>query len=387
MSMAPINNISRWNLRNARVLIRADLNVPLNDGKIISDFRLQACKPTLDYLLNEHASIVLITHIGRPENQEPELSTKHLLPWFHAYQYDIQFAPTIEAAQNSKAPITLLENLRFWPEERSQSKSFAHQLATLGDYYIDDAFGVMHRLDTSITLLPQEFDQEHRSIGFLVEREIAALTQIKDNPTQPFVAIIGGGKAHDKIPLLTKLMDKASIIFVCPAISFTFEKARGIRIGKSFIDESSVSMCKEIMEQCEKRGVKILFPIDYQIALDTLHGPLSYVDADKIPTNAIGISIGPKTFKLMAEVISSAKTIFFNGVFGFLERPETLEGARKLIEMIAQSQAHSIVAGGDTAAIAQAFGLLDNIDYVSTGGGATLAYIAGKKLPGLTALD
>lgn len=386
--MAPITNkIPTWNLTHARVILRADLNVPLLEGKVINDFRLQALKPTLDYLLAHHAHVTILTHIGRPENQNPELSTRHLLPWFTAQNYDIQFAQTIEATRISTSSITLLENLRFWPEERALSQQFAQQLASLGDYYINDAFGVMHRNDTSITLLAQEFDENHRSCGFLVEKEIAALEQIKDHPKQPFVAILGGSKIHDKIPLLEKLITKAQIIMLCPAIVFTFEKARGMRVGKSIVDEESINVCREIMALCEKQKVNLLFPVDYQIALDTVSGPLSYVDADKIPANAIGTSIGPKTLKLFSEALLNANTIFFNGVFGFLERKDTLEGARKLIELIAQSPATSIVAGGDTVAVAQAFGLLDSIDYVSTGGGATLAYIAGQDLPGLVALS
>jgi phosphoglycerate kinase len=386
--MAPITTeLPNWNLNNARVILRADLNVPVYDGKVINDFRLQAFKPTVDYLLAHNAHITILTHIGRPEHQNQELSTRHLMPWFIAHNYDIQFAPTIEAARSSTSQVTLLENLRFWPEERDPSKEFARELATLGDYYVNDAFGVMHRNDTSITLLPQEFDSSHRSIGFLVEREITALETIRDNPEQPFVAILGGGKVHDKIPLIEKLIDKATMILLCPAIVFSFEKARGTRIGKSYVDDDSLSVCREILNLCEKKGVALFFPVDYQIALETLHGPLSCVDADKIPANAIGTSIGPKTLKLFSEAILNAQTIFFNGVFGFLERKDTLDGARKLIELIAQSPATSIIAGGDTAAVAQAFGLLDKIDYVSTGGGATLAYIAGQDLPGLKALE
>lgn len=383
--MAPITNkLPSWDLNNARVILRADLNVPVYDGKVINDFRLQAFKQTLDYLLAKKAHVTILTHIGRPEHQNQELSTRHLMPWFTAHNYDIQFAPTIETARNSASQVTLLENLRFWPEERERSKYFAQELATLGDYFVSDAFGVMHRKDASITLLPLEFDSAHRSIGFLVEREIAALEHIRNNPEQPFVAILGGGKVHDKIPLIEKLIDKAKIILLCPAIVFTFEKARGTRVGKSFVDDDSLNVCREILDLCEKKGVPLLFPVDYQIALETLHGPLSCVEADKIPANAIGTSIGPKTLKLFSEAILDAQTIFFNGVFGFLERKDTLEGARKLIELIAQSPATSIVAGGDTAAVAQAFGLLENIDYVSTGGGATLAYIAGQDLPGLS---
>lgn len=396
--------LKNWNVQAKRVILRADANVPLNDGKVLSDFRLQALKPTLDYLLAHGAQAILLTHIGRPIEGDSAFSTRHLIPWFTAYGYDIQFAPTIADALQSTAQIVLLENLRFWKEESLNSSSrrssgamadrsgqaaqikWAKQLASLGEFYVDDAFGVMHRNDTSVTLLAQEFAPDHRSIGFLVQKEMAALEKIKNNPEQPFVAILGGGKAHDKIPLIEKLIDRAHTILLCPAIAFTFEKARGTRVGKSFVDEESLPTCREIMALCEKKGVKIIFPVDYQVALDTLHGPLSFVAADAFPATAIGISIGPKTIKLFSEIILNAHTLFFNGLFGFLERKETLEGTRKLIELIAQSSGTSIVAGGDTSAVAQAFGLLDALDYVSTGGGATLAYIAGEELPGLSVL-
>jgi len=384
MSMIKITNtVPNWNLNNARVILRADLNVPVNDGKVISDFRLQAFKPTLDYLLAHQATVIILTHIGRPEGYDVDLSTRHLLPWFHGYNYDVQFAPTIADARSAQSKIVLLENLRFWQAEAAHSQEFARELATLGDYYINDAFGAMHRDDTSITLLPLEFDAAHRSIGFLVAREIAALERVKENPEQPFIAILGGGKVHDKIPLLEKLIAKAQIILLCPAIAFTFEKARGTRVGKSFVEDELLDRCRTILAECEKKGVTMVFPVDYQMAHDTLNGALTICAADAIPSNGIGISIGPKTLKLFSEHILNAKTIFFNGVFGFLERKDTLDGARKLIELIAQSPATSILAGGDTSAVAQAFGLLDQIDYVSTGGGATLAYIAGEELPGL----
>lgn len=378
--------LTHWDLKDTRVILRADLNVPLADGKVISDFRLQALKPTLDYLLEQKATVIILTHIGRPEQTELSLSTRHLIPWFTAHNYQIKFAPSIADALQAQSNVILLENLRFWPGEQSDSPEFASALAQLGDYYVDDAFGAMHRTDTSITLLPREFSPEHRSIGFLVEREITALQHLKENPEKPFVAILGGSKVHDKIPLLEKLISKSQTILLCPAIVFTFEKARGTLMGKSFVDDESLGACRTIMEQCAKHGVQILFPVDYQVALDTINGPLSFVTADAIRANAIGISIGPKTIELFSKEILNAKTIFFNGVFGFLDRKETLEGARKLIELIAQSQATSIVAGGDTSAATQAFGFLDDIDYVSTGGGATLAYITGQELPGLTAL-
>lgn len=386
-------NLTHWHLNGARVILRADLNMPLADGTIMSDFRMQALKPTLDYLLTHGAQVILLTHIGRPTNNEPSLSTRHLISWFTGHGYTIQFAPTIADAKKSTAPIILLENLRFWPEEslnssgRTEEKTFARELASLGDYYVNDAFGVMHRNDTSVTLLAQEFAPDHRSIGFLVEQEITALQKIKDATQKPFVAILGGGKVHDKIPLLEKFIDKANTILLVPAIVFTFQKARGIEVGKSYVDNASLEVCRSIIEACKKKNVELLFPVDYQIAMDTLNGPLSIVPADAIPPEAIGISIGPKTLSLFSEYIQNAHTIFFNGVFGFLERKETLHGACELMKLIAQSNATSIVAGGDTSAVAQNLGLLDSLDYVSTGGGAALAYIADQKLPGLSVLE
>ncbi len=385
--MNNVMTLYEWNLKNKRVILRADLNVPLSDGKVLSDYRLDAVKPTLDYLIKSEAQVIVLTHIGRPENHEKELSTKHLLPWFTGNNYDAQFAPTLEEAHKSTARITLLENLRFWPEERTPSEQFAHQLATLGEFYVNDAFGAMHRNDTSITLLAKQFNTHHRSIGFLVQRELTALEQLQKNPDRPYVAIVGGAKVHDKVAFIQKLLPKVDALLLAPAMVSTFELARGKRVGKSLVDEKSIEICREIINEAEQQNVPLIFPVDYQITQETLNGALSIVPADTVPSTAIISSIGPKTIKLYEQALLNAHTIFFSGIFGFIERKDTMEGAKKLIEIIAQSGAKSYIAGGDTVAATQALGLIDQIDYVSTGGGAALAYISGQDLPGLKALQ
>lgn len=380
-----------WNTENKRILLRADLNVPLQDGKIVNDFRLQATLPTIDYILDRNGIVVLITHIGRPTNHDPHLSTQHLIPWFEQRGYTIEFANTIEAAQEkikSAQPktIILLENLRFFPGEKAQDGNFAQQLAQLGDYYVNDAFGMMHREDTSITLVPQQFAPEKRSIGFLIEKELRVLNAMLEQPKRPLVVIIGGGKVTDKIPVIEHLLDKANTLLLCPAIVFTFAKALGKQVGKSLVDDNALALCKQIFQQAKEKNVNVVFPVDYQIALNTIQGPLSIVPSDTIPDDGVGISIGPQTAQHYSEIMSNAGTIFFNGAMGFLERKETLQGMKAIFDAMGQSNGMSIIAGGDSVATAQVLDATAGIDHLSSGGGATLAYLTGKPLPGIIAL-
>lgn len=377
----------QWDMHNKRIILRADLNVPIQDGKVLNDFRLQALKPTLQYLLEHKAQIIILTHIGRPTHKDEALSTRNLVPWFiNTYGPIIEFAQDINNALKSNAPITILENLRFWQAEQDQSVSFARELAQLGDYYVNDAFGALHRTDTSITLLAEQFELSHRSIGFLIKKELQELTPLRNNPSHPFLAILGGAKIHEKIRFVKKLIGKADAIMLVPALVFTFEKAQGYQVGKSLIDADSLQIAHDILKNAQTKNYPLIFPVDYQIATDTMQGPLSLVAAHAFPAHGIGISIGPQTIDLFAQQIAQAHTIFFNGVFGFLEKKETLQGAQKLMEMIAHSSARSIIAGGDTTAVAQSLGLIDAFSFVSTGGGATVAYIAGEELPGLNLL-
>lgn len=382
------------NLKSKTVFLRLDLNVPVIKGAIVNDYRLLQIKPTLDYLVKHDARIIIGTHIGRPSTG-PKISTSILLEWFEQHGYRINFCKNLESAPLEchkliDGEMLLLENLRFFPGEQShdaqEKLEFAHSLRQLGDYYINDAFALMHRQDTSITTLPSLYKKEHKSIGFLTEGEIKHLEPTRNQPKKPYVIILGGGKVADKLPILELFLSKATSILVCPAISFTFMAAQGTEVGKSLIDSSAYGIANSIIKKAQQLGVNIVFPVDYQIALENIGGQLRYVDAENIPNNGIGISIGPKTVILFKEFIERAETIFFNGAMGFLSRPETQEQQNALLQTIAQFPSTSIIGGGESVAAVHQLGIQDAIAFCSTGGGATLNYLAGKDLPGLEAI-
>ncbi len=377
---------SSWKLENKRVFLRADLNVPLLHGKIDNDFRLTSILPTIDYILNKQGSIVLATHIGRPQDKEPELSTRILIPWFQQHGYDITFIPNIPAIANiaiAQKQILLLENLRFFPGEKNGDIYFAKELARTAQYYINDAFGTIHEHACSTTVLPYEFPESRRSIGLLMEKELQELSILTENPPRPFLAILGGGKIKDKIPLIHSLLQKVDTLIICPALCFTFLKALGKPVGKSLVDDSMLDSCKKIIIEAERSNISYLFPVDYQIAHDTSNTQFSITSADNFSDDAIGISVGPKTVELISKEINQAKTVFLNCAMGFSEHPETEQSSQDIIDAMAQSSAKTIIAGGDSVDIALHTKHYQQIDHLSTGGGAALAYLSDTLLPGL----
>ena len=385
-----VSKLPQWNLTNKRVLLRADLNVPIDQGHILDDMRLQAIRPTLDLIVQKGGQCTIITHMGEPTAYDPKLSTQQLIPWFEKNNYAIEFAHTpaeiINKNSNSAAHITLLENLRFFPGEKNNDHFFAQELAQLGDYYVDDAFGTLHRTDTSITLVPLLFSPDKRSIGLLVEKELGILDTLREHPHHPFVLILGGSKATTKIPLLESLLDKTNTVLLCPALAFTFAKAMGKPVGKSLVDDTMLDACRAILQKSHEQKIEIVLPVDYQVTDTHNTQPYTIVAADTIPPEGVGISIGPKTVELFKKKMSNAKTIFFNGTPGFTDQPETLEGANNLLHAITETAADTIISGGDSVAVAHMFGLLHAFTHVSTGGGATLTYLSGQTLPGLESL-
>lgn len=375
------------NLDGLRVLVRADLNVPIEQGKITSEHRLQALLPTLTLIKEKGGHIILATHMGRPKEYDPSLSTEILVPWFEEQDFKVSFEPDLELAyKESKRPfgdILLLENLRFFPGEQTADPIFAHKLARMGDYYVNDAFGLVHRADTSITTVPELFDPHKRTIGLLIEQELNTMNTLLEHPAHPFVLILGGAKIKDKLPLIQAFLPVVDTILVCPAIVFTFLKAQGTEIGKSLVDDTLCEASKQIIEAARTQHVRVLFPVDYQIAQGTFDGEASFIDSTTIPHNCVGVSIGPKTEKLFAHEIKQASTVFMNGVFGNERNQKTLHGMKAVLKAMAQSQGLTVLGGGDSVAVAQELGFADQIDYCSTGGGATLTYLSGQPLPGL----
>lgn len=377
--MKLISHLPDWKCTNKRIVLRADLNVPLDGGTILSDMRLRAIQPTLDEIIRKNATTILITHIGRPKTIDASLSTRALVPWFQKNSYPIIFASTIQHADElslkNPGSVILLENLRFFPEEKEKNIKLAKELARLGDYFVQDAFGSLDNDDTSITLLPEQFDASKRTIGLLIEKELSELDALITNIAHPFCIILGGNKASDKIPLIKHMRKRADSILLCPALVFSFLKAEGIPVGKSLVENSVLDTCKTILQKNN-----LTFPLDYLVAEGDENGPLSFVDVLK--TQDFGISIGPKTIAFFSELIKDAQTVFFNGAIGFSKRPETLEGMHELFRAMAKSKGKSIIAGGDSSAALEQLDI-KGITYVSTGGGAALAYLSGQPLPGL----
>ncbi len=375
-------------LSQKRIFLRADLNVALVDGKVVEPFRLQAILPTINLILSKGGLILLATHIGRPVGIEPSLSTYALMPFFEQAGYTIAFAPSIEAAQkliDSKAyQIVLLENLRFWPQEYAPHLLFAHQLRKLTDIYVNDAFATLHRNNSSLTLLPTLFLPQERTIGLLVERELKALNYLTDKPEQPFLLIMGGGKVEDKLPCIEALLPKISKVLLCPAMVFTFLQALDKPVGRSLVAHKLIDLARKILIQAQEQNKDMLFPEDYLVAEKTFDGTLSTVSAEKFPADAVGIAIGPLTVERYKKEIAQAKTIFFNAAMVNMHKfNETSSALKSLLVAIAESNAYSVIGGGESVAAAKIFKVTDQISYCSTGGGATLALLSGQELPGL----
>ena len=393
------SSLGSWQLYNKTVFLRADLNVPLVNGHIASDFRLKALLPTLNILVTKGARIVLATHLGRPKRVNTLLSTQLLLPWFVEHGYRVCFAPTIERAHElldhaQPGEIIVLENMRFFPQEQTPDIQFARQLAALACYYVTDAFGVLHRTDTSVALMPQLYTRDCKTIGLLVEKELSVLARLKHNPPRPFAFVLGGGKIKDKIPLLAALLvlNTLDTVLLCPAVSFTFLKVLGCPTGNSLVEESMLEQAQYILTTALNRGIKLLLPLDYLITSEasslsrSLKPPFVLTPAHALGPHNSGVSFGPETLRLYRPYLEQASTIFINGASCIAEYPSSCPYFYALLQAAADSPAWSIVAGGDSVAGVYALGIEKSISFCSTGGGATLTYLSDKLLPGLESI-
>lgn len=370
--------IQSWNhLVGKKVFVRFDGNVPIENNVIQNDFRLKALLPTLELLKDKGAHITLATHIGRPEGIDPALSTRPLKEWFASKGY-------------GNSTVTILENLRFNPGEKNQDIAYARELAKDMDYYVNDAWGLMHRKDTSITILPTLFAPDKRAFGLLVHKELAALEHLKTDPEKPYVVILGGGKVETKLPVIERLIDsnKPTTIIVLPALAATFAQAFGKPVGKSLVDSALLEQAKKIIEKTACcNHFELLLPYDYTYVKNTWDGPLGTCDAQDFPTNGIAMGVGPRSLAAFAPYIKNAHTLFFNGAMGNPSRPETMQPLHELLRMIAASQAYSVIGGGNSVTEVENLGLMQEIDYCSTGGGSTLLYISGGSMPGLEVME
>lgn len=391
-----IKSIRDLDLNEKRVLVRVDFNVPLKDGEVADDTRIRAALPTIQHLLDRNAKVILMSHLGRPkEGPDDELRLAPVGKYLsRLIERPVQLladciGPEVEQAVNSLNPgeIILLENLRFHKGEKANDSGFAASLAKLGDIFVNDAFGTAHRAHASTSGIASHLES---AIGLLLENELHALGVLLENPEQPYWAMIGGAKLADKIGVLRHLITKVDGIMIGGGAAFTFLHAQGIQIGKSLLDESMLSEVPELLGKAEEHGVEILLPVDVVIAPALKEGVwTAVVPASEIPENRLGLDIGPDTVKLFSEKIAAARSLLWAGPLGAFENPLFADGSFEIAKAISRNDsAFSVVGGGDTAACFMQSGAQETPNiHISTGGGASLAFLGGEELPALQALE
>ncbi len=384
---------------NKRVFIRCDFNVPKDEfGNITDDRRIRAALPTIRYCLDRDCKIILGSHFGRPKagewNEERD-SLKPVAKRLHSLlKMDILMADnvvgddTISKAQNlQEGEILLLENLRYNPGETANDSEFASRLASMADIYINDAFGASHRKHASIFALPEHFKKGQKAAGFLMQKEVNFFNKMIKNPSRPFVAVVGGSKVSGKLEAMLNLIDKVDKLVVGGGMAFTFLKAQGYEVGNSLVEDDLIDDAKKIMSIAKERGVKFYLPVDVvvapQFSEDTT---VKYLPIQEIPKDWMGLDIGPATNRLFREALNDAQTILWNGPMGVYEMDKFSKGSFMMSHYIAESHATTVVGGGDTADVVQRAGDVDEMTFISTGGGASLELLEGKLLPGVEAV-
>lgn len=383
-------------VRGKRVLVRCDFNVPMQDGKITDDIRITSALPTIQYLLDHGAKVVVMSHMGRPKGEaKMEYTLKPVADRLaELLDRDVIFISVPEVVNQQivetanglqEGQVMLLENVRFRKEETKNESVFSKELAQLGEIFVNDAFGTAHRAHCSTAGVA---DYLPAVSGFLIEKEVKFLGDALENPQRPFVAIMGGAKVGDKIPVIENLLKKVDTLIIGGGMSYTFFKSMGLEIGTSILDEESVELAGELMKKAESAGVKMLLPIDVVCAKEFDNNSEKIVcDRENIPADRMGMDIGPKTARQIREELLQAKTVVWNGPMGVFEMPNFAEGTKQVAESLAESDAVSIIGGGDSAAAVQQFGYGDKMTHISTGGGASLEFLEGKVLPGIAVLE
>ncbi|MDI6716252.1 MAG: phosphoglycerate kinase [Actinomycetota bacterium] len=377
---------------NKRVLVRVDFNVPLSNGIVTDNSRIKAALPTLEYLINHGAKVILMSHLGRPKGfddkykLDPVAQTLADLLGREVKKVDAIVGNEVKEAVDKMGPgdVLLLENLRFDEREKKNDPEFARALANLADIYVNDAFGASHRAHASIVGVSQYLPAV---AGFLLEKEVDTLTSILEKPERPFVAVLGGSKVSDKIGVIDKLLDVVDALLIGGGMAFTFLKAKGYEVGSSLLEEDKIDFCLQVIKKAEQKDIALYLPSDVVIAQEiSPDAEAMVVSVSAIPQGWMGLDIGPDTILVYQGVIKSAKTVFWNGPMGVFEIDQFSRGTEEIAKAIAQSDAVSIVGGGDSIAALKKFHLEDKISFISTGGGASLELIEGKPLPGVEAL-
>lgn len=386
-------------VKGKKAIVRVDFNVPMsktNKGEIADDVRIRAALPTIEYLLDHDATVILLSHLGRPKGEanpdftlEPvakrlgELLDKDV----HFIASDVVVDDDVKEkiAALKEGDVALLQNTRYRGEEEKNDPAFSKELASLGDVYINDAFGTSHRAHASNVGLASNLPS---AIGFLVEKEVESMGNMLEDPKRPFVSIMGGAKVSDKIGVIENLLNKIDTLLIGGGMAYTFLKAQGYEIGKSLLEEDKIELSLELMEKAKQKGVNILLPEDVVIAKEIYqNAETKIVDIKDIPEDMEGLDIGPKTREKFAQEIARAKTVVWNGPMGVFEVAPFAAGTEAVAKALAESDAVSIVGGGDSALAIEKSGLNDKITHVSTGGGASLELLEGKELPGITAIE
>ncbi len=383
-------------VKGKKVIVRCDFNVPQKDGEITDDNRIRAALATVNYLKDHGAKVILMSHLGRPKGEpKMEYTLKPVaarLSELLGQEVKFQSCPTVvcdsvkkTAAELKEGEVMLLENVRFRKEETENGAEFAKELASLGDIFVQEAFGTAHRAHASTAGIA---DYLPAVSGFLIEKEVKFLGEALENPQRPFAAIMGGAKVGDKIPVIENLLKKVDTLIIGGGMAYTFFKAMGLDIGTSILDEENIELAGRLLEKAEEAGVKLLLPSDVVCAKEFSNDTeTKIVERDEIPSDMMGLDIGPKTVEAYGKALKEAKTIVWNGPVGVFEMPNFAKGTKAIAEILAESDAVTVIGGGDSAAAAEQFGLADKMSHISTGGGASLEFLEGKVLPGIAVIE
>ena len=389
------------NVKGKRVLCRCDFNVPLKAGQITDDNRIVAALPTIKKLIADGGKVILGSHLGKPKGEpKPELSLAPVAKRLsELLGQEVVFAKDDNVVgENAKAAVAamkdgdvvLLENTRYRKEETKNGEEFSKDLASLADVFVNDAFGTAHRAHCSNVGVTQYLDTA--VVGYLMQKEIDFLGKAVEDPVRPFVAILGGAKVADKLAVINNLLEKCDTLIIGGGMAYTFAKAKGYEIGKSLLDETKVDYCAEMIKKAESLGKSLLLPVDAVITSEfpdpiDAEIPTEIVDIDKIPADKMGMDIGPKTIEIFSNAVKTAKTVVWNGPMGVFENPILSKGTKAVAQAMADTDATTIIGGGDSAAAANQMGFHDKMSHISTGGGASLEFLEGKDLPGVAAAN